>query len=519
MSPQELQEQLRQLSQRGTLLKDRGYRQVWRLALQDASKPQGGDGGGDAWYVKFYPRGGGGIKRVLRGSPALREFTRLQWLQKARIPAPRALGVLMGFTVNNQIGDALVLQALEPSQTLLQYLQQAQASAASPSPPRRQVLDQLIDLLSDLAAAGLRHTDLHLDNFLLSQGRLHLLDGYAVRRGSLTLKDLWQLGDSARAWASRADVMRVWRTLVTAGVPPQRNPHSGKVWEKLLSRIFGENRAFGQVSLKAHGWSGVFCRQITQPPAWSVLGKWHVADSEAQAAAQQLVEHLAGDETDASWTIVKQSRSGAVYSGQVALSTRAVEAIIKRPRRRYWHRYINEIGRGGRARRAWKKSWQLIVRGLPTAWPLMLLEKRRLGYLVDSFIVYEKIEGRTLAQMDLAELSATDRQNLFRRTGRVLRQLEQCGRYHWDAKSSNWMIRLDRRRGPVPLLVDVDGIRSNWGIGEGMRRLHESLLEHPQYTPADSLELCLGYAPFARVYGTVVPPDVHAAATESGQET
>ena len=73
-----------------------------------------------------------------------------------------------------------------------------------------------------------------------------------------------------------------------------------------------------------------------------------------------------------------------------------MEVIVKRPRRRKWWRYINEIGRGDRAYRAWIKSWSLVVRDVPTAWPLLLMQRRVMGYVVDAMIVFERVEGRTV---------------------------------------------------------------------------------------------------------------------------
>ncbi|CAA9433894.1 MAG: hypothetical protein AVDCRST_MAG64-3688, partial [uncultured Phycisphaerae bacterium] len=84
MSTTLLENTLRDLPRVGTLVKDRGYRQVWRFAFD-----------GKAYYLKFYPRGQrfrsrDWWRRKLRGSPAGNEFQRLQALQKAKVPAPRA---------------------------------------------------------------------------------------------------------------------------------------------------------------------------------------------------------------------------------------------------------------------------------------------------------------------------------------------------------------------------------------------------------------------------------------------
>jgi hypothetical protein len=88
---------------------------------------------------------------------------------------------------------------------------------------------------------------------------------------------------------------------------------------------------------------------------------------------------------------------------------------------------------------------------------------------------------------------------LFRRTGRVLRLIESFGFSHFDAKASNWIVMPDERRGESPVLIDIDGIRQRRWVALGIQRLLKSLRSHPQYTPADSLAQCQGYAPFTRM--------------------
>src|SRR5882757_2142002 len=103
MSPAELEQILRELPQHGTLIKDRKYRQIWRFVVN-----------GKAYFLKFYPREGyrDRFRRFFRGSPARREFERLQWLQKAQIPAPNPVATLMGFMIGERKGDAIVLEAI-----------------------------------------------------------------------------------------------------------------------------------------------------------------------------------------------------------------------------------------------------------------------------------------------------------------------------------------------------------------------------------------------------------------------
>ena len=204
MSLHDLETTLKNLGRIGTLVKDRGYRQIWRF-----------EHAGKGFYLKFYPRESSRLqklKRAFRGSPAMREFTRLQWLQKAGIPAPHAIAVLMGFRLNDRQGDAVLLDAIEPSVQLDRYLNSLHL-AGERAPNHRDLVEQLRKLVHDLGKAKLGHSDLHLGNFLLQDDKLFLLDGYAVRKEGLRRSDVMQLGHSAARYATTTDLQRGWDVL------------------------------------------------------------------------------------------------------------------------------------------------------------------------------------------------------------------------------------------------------------------------------------------------------------------
>ena len=46
-------------------------------------------------------------------------------------------------------------------------------------------------------------------------------------------------------------------------------------------------------------------------------------------------------------------------------------------------------------------------------------------------------------------------------------------------------------------MIDTDAVRFRHWPGLGVERLLRSMREHEQYTPADSLALCLGYTPYS----------------------
>ncbi len=479
MAQTSLEQLLRDLPRVGTLVKDRGYRQVWRFEYE-----------GQEHYLKFYPRGGvrDRWRRRLRGSPARREFERLILLQKAGIPSPRGVACLMGLRIAGRKGDAVILRAIEPAVQLDNYLS-GFALNGEPVPNHQELAEQLCSLVYKLGRARLGHADLHPGNFLLRDGMLYLLDAYAVRKSGMRPRDIFQLGHSFSRFATTTDLLRGWYRLGTGGALPERNPVSPSRWRAFLEKTAGENRYFGKLNLGA--WDGTFFKSAKNPRRWSSVSRMSITEADWQQAWPELIESIEQDR----FTVVKRSRSGDVLAGEINLCDRTLPVVIKRPRRRYWYRYFNEIGRGARPRRAWFKSWKMIVRNVPCAWPLMFVEKRQLGYVIDTFIVFERVPGPTLAGIDLDALAPAARDMLFRRTGRLLRRIDRLGFSHFDAKASNWIVLDDEKLGPTPVLIDIDGIRHRRWIALGIRRLLRSLRSHSQYTPDDSLALCRGYAP------------------------
>lgn len=482
---------LKKLPTLGTLVKDRGYRQIWRFEHE-----------GRPYYLKFYPHCAGRCRRLRRWlghSPALREFRNLQALQKAAIPAPHALAAMMGFRLGDAKGDAVLLDGIEPSISLDAYLNQHELDA-KPIPARRQLTEKIIALVQAMGKAGLGHADLHMGNFLLKDGKVFVLDGYAVRHGGLRRAHIFKLGHSIARYATTTDILRGWRRLVGAGRPPRRNPISSGIWHTFLRQAGADNRYFGRLRLVddrpgkvRQRWSGVCFKQYKYPYRWAPSSGLKISAEDWQRAWPRLLEQIQGS----TLTTLKRSRSGDVLLGEAELGGRKVALILKRARRRYWYRYFNEIGRGSRARRAWFKSWNMIVRNIPTTWPLLFMERRTLGYVTDAVFVCEFLPGKVLGSAELNDLGPPQRDMLFRRTGRILRRIERMGFSHFDAKASNWIVLDDKQRGPGPVLIDVDGVRHRTWVALGIERLLRSMREHEQYSEADSLSLCRGYAPHA----------------------
>jgi tRNA A-37 threonylcarbamoyl transferase component Bud32 len=479
VSPAELEQILRNLPERGKLVKDRGYRKLWHFEYK-----------GRGYYLKFYPRGYSQLRRLFRGSPANWEFVRLQALQKAAVPAPRAVAELVGLRLDGELGDAVVLEAIEPAVSMDQYITKLLLDGAE-IPHRRKLAEKIYQMLHRLGKAKLGHNDLHLGNMLLKNGEIYLLDAYAVRFGGLTTKDVMGIAHGVSRVATRTDLLRGWKKL-EAGVPmPRKNTIAPRLRRKFLERTSRENDQFGLLAMG--DWSGVYFKRARYPRRWGPASQLTVSGQDWEKEWPQLWEQIESGKME----VLKSSPSGDVLAGEIPLGAQQISIVVKRPFRRHWYRYLNEIGRGSRAWRAWRKAWALVARDIPTAWPLLVLQKRKFGYITDAVLVCQRVIGSTLDHADLNAMEPKQRDMLFRRTGAVLRRIDDTGMGHFDAKSANWIVQEDEKQGLRPILIDVDGIRFRRWRGMGMGRLIRSLELHPQHDPADVLALRKGYAPFS----------------------
>ena len=59
--------------------------------------------------------------------------------------------------------------------------------------------------------------------------------------------------------------------------------------------------------------------------------------------------------------ILKRTRSGDVLATELTLGGTTLPVVIKRPRKRYWYRYLYDAFRRSRSWRGWVKGWNLIA--------------------------------------------------------------------------------------------------------------------------------------------------------------
>ncbi|HEX8340927.1 MAG TPA: hypothetical protein VF624_08470 [Tepidisphaeraceae bacterium] len=474
VTPAALEAELRRLGATAERMGDDSLREIWRAALQNKF-----------YELWFYPRGKKSMVARLGAGTAAGDFSNLQLLQDRKVPAVRAVALLAGFRFGDRTGDALLIDPGQGARRLDEWLFRGDPPADA---VRRGLLTGIVEVLRKLGSEKLGHDRLSPAAFVVTDAGVRLRDPNGITREGLTEAQLWRMAHAFSNVASTADRVRVFRQLSPEARLPLRDPRG--------SRRFREDRQADAVErISVDGWSGRFRRSAQRPVAWSVASRLTIDAAEWQREWPAVVARMAAGQVE----ILKSDASGDVLGTEVRLAGRPVDVVLKRPLNKFFYRRLLAVTRVSRAVRMWEKTVALHLRHLPVEYPLIVMERRRLGYVVESIAVFERVPGQTLAAADLDAMTTAERARFFFRCGRTLRLIEQTGLAHPDAKSVNWIVYRHPGGPPTPVMLDAYGVRNLTALLQlrGLQRLLRAMREHPRYTPADSLEICLGFAPRA----------------------
>ncbi len=119
-----------------------------------------------------------------------------------------------------------------------------------------------------------------------------------------------------------------------------------------------------------------------------------------------------------------------------------------------------------RAVRNFNTAGKLLSAGVPTAWPLAALQRRKGLHTIWSIYIYQFVHADAnlyfflqdhLPQIDKHDSSA--RHRIAWSIAHILAKLHIAGFWHRDAKASNFLIKHDPRDDSPVVLVDLDGIK------------------------------------------------------------
>jgi tRNA A-37 threonylcarbamoyl transferase component Bud32 len=312
---------------------------------------------------------------------------------------------------------------------------------------REQLLRRMTILLARHHQAGLCQTDLHLDNFMLSEREIFSLDGAGVRFfvGGVDQETALQnlglfMAQLTPEWESR--VPEVYE--IYAG---ERGWQNGPGSEALLRQV--------QVA-RAGRWKEFRNKLLRSCTAFSYTKQRDGFRVVAREYVGPEMSDLLRD-PDASFPGAEQALKNGNTCTVWATAVNGHGVVIKRYNvKGFWHGLKLSLQRG-RGLRSWVNGHRLLFYGIPTARPIALL-KRRVGLLCSkAYLLTEQVQSTSAREWfgDPA-VAREEKKVMADRIAQVLRDLQQQQISHGDLKASNILIGEGKA-----MLVDLDAMHQH----------------------------------------------------------
>lgn len=233
------------------------------------------------------------------------------------------------------------------------------------------------------------------------------------------------------------------------------------------------------------GWRVVSRDDLPRDLAWSLLSRLSLNETLLRAIARDWLDHIG-------YQVLKSDRASLVETKRLKIGPQAVEVVTKAPWAGTGLKGWLRSYRPARVHRALDKTMRLHAIGVACEFPVLSMERRRRGRLVEQLFVAERVPGVTLASFELDAINEHARRDLLRDCGRAIARIEAEGWTHFDTKTSNWIV-FEQSGRFVPVMIDCDGMRTYRWRGAGLERLVRALRQHPHHHPSDLEAVSEGY--------------------------
>ena len=392
------------------------------------------------YFVKIFY--GEGARRYWQ-----RELTGASYFAKAGVPRAQVLA-----SGNTEDGQGFVV--------VYELLPQAQ----SVDPNNSQHIENIVQILAQLHAAGFVQTDVHLNNFVLSQQKVYAVDADGARSVRLLRQQFTNL---ALFFAQRSadydgQVVELWHLYAN-----KRGEYVQKMGSanQLLALTKQQRRARIAKYLKK---TQRECSEFVHRKRWQ-------RETVCEREYWPLLQHFTvfPEEYMQQGEVLKLGNSSTV----VRIKVDGHSLIVKRYNiKNALHRIRRWFKR--RARNAWCNGHHLAFIDLPTAKPIALVESRFGWFVGVSYLVMPDCGTHTLLdQVHNWERAGQDYENQFADVAKdvvaLLEKLRAAHLVHGDLKATNLIITEDgvklidydalaRTNGGQDSLIDVHRFMQNW---------------------------------------------------------
>ncbi|PHR95434.1 MAG: hypothetical protein COA68_17330 [Oceanobacter sp.] len=369
-----------------------------------------------------------------------REQQGLVALAKAAIPTPEIIA--SGEMAAG--GHFLCTHYMEGARTLLQeWDEHAEAVQLSPTacdPGAVALLAQALSSIALLHRSGLIQTDLHMGNFLLHEGRLHVIDGDAIKvlnagqpisaqQAEDNLAIFFAQLDAA--WDAMLELLLIEYLRVNAERP--LNP----------DRLLGQIKRVRRKRLDA--WLAKAVRDCTH---FQVEKHWSRFTAVVRQHATTLESLIAAP--DQPFVTAPSLKDGGT-SSVTLVEAGGRKLVVKRYNIKGFGHWLSRFWRPSRAWHSWLAGHRLQFQGIATPAPLAMIESRFGPLRRRSWLVNEFCPGRNLLELFGADGQRLPTEEESAALLRLLEQLRDARISHGDFKATNllwhagqvWLIDLD----------------------------------------------------------------------------
>jgi tRNA A-37 threonylcarbamoyl transferase component Bud32 len=384
------------------------------------------------------------IKLFSQDPRAAREWRNEQrgnvMLKEAAIPAPI---LLLRASLTQPAAHLLVYAALEQAESSRERWERENDDG------RRQLLEELVDLLASHHAAGIRQQDLHMRNFLYSDSVLYTLDAADIEINTNALSKQASLDNLAALFALLKPEYDQWveglyaRYCQHRGWPASPTDETGLLTEIQRQRRYKQNKFLTKIFRN--------CTAFVAKQSWRRV---YVYDrNEDNALFRKLVSNPDKLPETAERAVIKAGNTCTVTS--IRLGQRKL--VSKRYNiKNIWHG-LGRALRPTRASQSWRNAHRLLMHGITTARPLALIENRFGPLRGTAWFIMQDVEGPS-AHVFFRDpaVNRAEQLSIAEQFAEVLTIMCREQISHGDMKATNFVIS----HGQL-VVLDLDALRQH----------------------------------------------------------
>jgi tRNA A-37 threonylcarbamoyl transferase component Bud32 len=366
------------------------------------------------------------------------EATGIQALLKAGILTPDLL--FTGKTADKK-ASVLIFKYIYPSKEVGELWNITQDLKV-----KRNLIGKLMVILAKMHQAGIKHLDLHLNNFLIKKDEIYTIDGTSIRRNknSLPLKMEDRIDNLALLFAqfTLPDYFIV-NDLYAEYVKISGFKDTSNFYEKLQRKIkrWRRWRIKNYLKLNLKEYSELICRKSFT----RFMLCMRAYDTPAMTAFLGNPDKRFNDPKS---VFLKKGNSSTVIRIKIGNH----DLVVKRYNIKNIRHRLRRFLRHSRATHSWKSAHLLLLLGIATPAPVAMLENRFGYFRGKAYFVYEHVEGPNAIDF-FSNGGLQQKRDVAKHILDIFKILAIAKISHQDTKGTNIIIHQNH-----PVLLDLDAM-------------------------------------------------------------